>query len=53
MSNPNAGTRGTKEINKNYPVDKGLGDEDRHEGTEINLKAEEGSNVFSKERALL
>ena len=53
MTNPNQGTKGTKEINKNYPITSGLGDDDKHEGRQINLVAEDGSNVYSKEKVLL
>lgn len=49
----NSGQRGTKEINKNYPVDTGLGDDDKHEGRIINLVAEDGSNVKSKDKVLI
>lgn len=40
FSNPNKGTKGTKEINKNYPFTSGLGADDKHEGRQINLTAE-------------
>ena len=49
----NSGTKGTKEINKNYPQDTGLGDDDKHEGRTINLVAEENSNVPKKDRVLI
>lgn len=49
----NSGTAGTKEINKNYPQDTGLGDDDKHEGRQINLVAEDGSNVSEKDQVLL
>lgn len=53
MANPNEGTAGTKEINKNWPQDTGLGDDDKHEGRQINLVAEDGSIVFQKNKVLL
>ncbi len=48
-----SGTRGTKEINKNYPQDTGLEDDDKHEGRTINLVAEDGSNVPQKDKVLI
>jgi len=39
MTNPNAGTSGTKEINKDYPETSGLGADDKHIGRQINLVA--------------
>lgn len=44
----NSGQIGTKDISKNYPVESGLGADDKHEGRQINLVPEEGSNVSSK-----
>jgi hypothetical protein len=53
----NSGTAGTKEINKNWPQDTGLGDDDKHKGRTINLVAEgingEKSSVPKKEKQLL
>ena len=57
MTNPNKGTKGTKEISKNYPNVSGLEEDEKHEGRQINLVAE-GINglkttVFKKEKVLL
>jgi len=49
MTGKNAGTSGTKEINKNYPITTGLGRTDRHQGRQINLIADE-SKVLDKEK---
>lgn len=49
----NSGTKGTKEINKDWPQDTGLGDTDKHEGRQINLVAEDGSHVPKKEQVLI
>ena len=46
----NSGTRGTKEINKDYPITSGLAVDEKHEGRQINLVAEKGSNVPKKEK---
>lgn len=52
-----SGTKGTKEISKNYPNVSGLGADDKHEGRQINLVAEgiDGikSIADSKENILL
>ena len=57
MTNPNKGTKGTKEISKNYPVTSGLGEDDKHEGRTMNLVAEGingiKSTVSKKEKVLL
>ena len=50
MVNPNKGTKGTKDINKNYPITSGLGDDEKHDGRQINLVAEDFDNVLKKER---
>ena len=49
----NSGTKGTKEINKEWPQDTGLGDTAKHEGRQINLVAEDGSNVSKKDKVLI
>lgn len=36
----NTGTAGTKEINKNYPVETGIGADDKHDGRIANLVPE-------------
>jgi len=46
-------TKGEKGINKNYPQDSGLGDDEKHKGRQINLVAERGSNVPMKNRVLI
>lgn len=54
MTNPNKGTKSTKEIDKNYPSVSGTGATDKHEGRQINLVAEGQlgvkSTVFKKEK---
>ena len=47
MTNPNDGTKGTAEINKDYPINSGLGVNDKHVGRIINLVADE-SNVSER-----
>ena len=49
----NSGTKGTKEINNEWPQDTGLGDTDKHEERQINLVAEDDSNVPKKEQVLI
>lgn len=50
MTNPNKGTKSTKEIDKNYPSTSGTTATTKHEGRQINLVAEDGSDVFDKEK---
>ena len=53
MTNPNKGTKGTKEISKNWPNVSGLGEDEKHEGRTMNLVSEDGSNVSEKDKQLL
>jgi len=50
MTNPNKGTKGTKEICTKWPIPNGIGATDTEDGRIANLIAEKGSNVPCKEK---
>ena len=54
MTNPNQGTKSTKEIDKNWPSESGTEINEKHAGRQINLVAEGlngiKSTVFNKEK---